>query len=56
VLGRDSAWFPLRNPALVTIPLSFLVGVGVSLAVPERDGVARHRSLARRMHLGVEGE
>jgi cation/acetate symporter len=32
VLGRDSAPFPLRNPALVTIPLSFLVGVLGSLA------------------------
>jgi cation/acetate symporter len=56
LLGRGSAWFPLKNPALVTIPLSFLVGVLVSLAAPEPEGVARHRSLARRMHLGIEGE
>src|SRR5512134_2899901 len=54
VLGRDSAWFPLKNPALVTIPLSFLVGVLVSLAAPEREGVARHRSLGRQMHVGHE--
>jgi cation/acetate symporter len=56
VLGRDSAWFPLKNPALVTIPLSFLVGVLVSLAAPEPEGAARHRSLARQMHLGHEAE
>src|SRR5438046_3710200 len=31
VLHRTSAWFPLKNPALVTIPLSFAVGVIVSL-------------------------
>jgi cation/acetate symporter len=56
VLGRDSAWFPLKNPALVTIPLSFLVGMLVSLAAPEPEGAARHRSLARQMHLGHEAE
>jgi cation/acetate symporter len=56
VLDRDSAWFPLRNPALVTIPLSFLAGVLVSLAAPEPGGAARHRSLARQMHLGHEAE
>ena len=32
VLGRTDAPFPLRNPALITIPLSFLVGVVGSLA------------------------
>jgi cation/acetate symporter len=56
VLGRDSAWFALKNPALVTLPLSFLVGVGVSLASPEPGAAARHRSLVRQMHLGHEGE
>jgi cation/acetate symporter len=31
ILGHDSAWFPLKNPAVITIPLSFLSGVIVSL-------------------------
>src|SRR5687767_9051689 len=31
VLHRTDAWFPLKNPALVTIPLSFAVGIVVSL-------------------------
>ena len=26
ILGRSEAWFPLKNPALVTMPLSFLAG------------------------------
>ena len=26
VLHRTDAWFPLKNPALVTIPLAFVVG------------------------------
>ena len=56
LLGRDSAWFPLKNPALVTLPLSFLVGALVSLAAPEPEAAARHRSLARQMHLGHEAE
>ena len=39
VLGRDDALFPLRNPALITIPLSFLAGVVGSLA-SQRLGAA----------------
>ena len=31
ILKHASAWFPLKNPALVTIPGSFLVGIVVSL-------------------------
>jgi cation/acetate symporter len=36
ILGRPSAFFPLKNPALVTIPLSFAVGAVVSLASQRR--------------------
>ena len=35
VLGRTDAWFPLKNPALITIPLSFAVGIVVSLVSAE---------------------
>ncbi|RIL00322.1 MAG: cation acetate symporter [Proteobacteria bacterium] len=55
VLGRESAWFGLKNPALVTIPLSFAVGWLVSRAAPEPEAAERYRALARRMHLGPEG-
>jgi cation/acetate symporter len=54
VLGRAQALFPLRNPGLVTIPLAFLVGVAVSLAVPEREAADRFAELERRAHLGPE--
>jgi cation/acetate symporter len=54
VLGGDAAWFPLKNPALVTIPLAFAVGVAVSLATPEPGAAERYREIARRMHLGPE--
>ena len=35
VLARTGAWFPLKNPALITIPLSFAVGIVVSLVTAE---------------------
>jgi cation/acetate symporter len=53
VLGRGDALFPLKNPALVTIPLSFVTGVLVSLARPEPAAAAGHRAQARRMMLGA---
>jgi cation/acetate symporter len=51
VLGRSDAWFPLKNPALLTIPLSFGVGIVASLLTTE---AARGDSAAldRRMLLG----
>jgi len=54
VLKHASAWFPLKNPALVTIPLSFAMGIVVSLLRPEPEAEARFRALARQMHLGHE--
>ena len=56
VLHHGSAPFPLRNPGLVTIPLSFLVGIAVSLASPEPEAIARFADVQRRVHLGPEAE
>ena len=53
ILGADSAPFPLRNPALVSMPLAFLVGVVVSLAAPEPEAQRGHEELARRALLGA---
>ena len=36
VLKNPTAWFPLRNPGLVSIPLSFAVGTVVALLWPSR--------------------
>jgi cation/acetate symporter len=52
VLGHASAPFPLENPALVTIPLSFAVAFGVSLLWPEPEALARYRAVASQIHLG----
>jgi cation/acetate symporter len=54
VLGGTSAPFPLTNPGLVTIPLSFLVGIGVSLAAPEETAAARFAEVEHRLHLGSD--
>jgi len=52
ILGRPSAPFPLRNPGLVTIPLSFVVGIVVSLLAPEKAADEKYAEVERRVHLG----
>jgi cation/acetate symporter len=52
ILKHEGAWFPLKNPALVTIPLSFAVGVLVSLATRDDVAVERFAAAERRMHVG----
>jgi cation/acetate symporter len=54
VLGRDEAWFPLRNPGLVTIPLAFVAGVAASLLLPERSADEAFPALQHRLHLGSD--
>ena len=54
ILKHAGAWFPLKNPALVTIPLSFAVGVLVSLATRDEVAVERFAAVERRMHVGGE--
>jgi cation/acetate symporter len=56
ILGQGSAWFPLKNPALVTLPLSFLAGILVSLLVPEPEAAAGFTRLERQTHLGTVAE
>jgi cation/acetate symporter len=54
ILKNAEAWFPLRNPGIVTIPLSFIVAVGVSLLRPVPSEERRFVELERQLHLGVE--
>jgi cation/acetate symporter len=53
ILGATSAPFPLTNPGIVTIPLSFIVGIGVSLATAEPDAVTKFEQLEHQLHLGA---
>lgn len=53
VLKHDSAFFPLKNPGLITIPLSFIVGIVVSLLAPERLAQQKFAAVEQQIHLGV---
>ncbi|MBL8958450.1 MAG: cation acetate symporter, partial [Gemmatimonadetes bacterium] len=52
ILQHEGAWFALKNPALVTIPLSFLTGIVVSLLTTDPAAVSGYAEVERRMHLG----
>jgi cation/acetate symporter len=51
---KSEAWFPLRNPGIVTIPLSFVVAIAVSLLRPIEEEQRRFVELERQVHVGVE--
>jgi cation/acetate symporter len=52
VLHNASALFPLKNPAIVSMPLAILAGVIVSLAQREPTAEAQFAEVTRRMELG----
>jgi cation/acetate symporter len=52
ILHRDSAWFALRNPAIVSMPLALVVAVLVSLLAPEAAAREGFEAKQRRMILG----
>ena len=49
ILKHESAWFALKNPAVVTIPGSFLIGIIVSLFTTDRSAVAAYDGAVRDM-------
>jgi cation/acetate symporter len=53
VLGHTSSLFPLKNPALISMPLAFVTGIVVSLLTREVESEALYDEAERRMHLGV---
>jgi cation/acetate symporter len=54
LLKHPAAMFPLRNPGIISIPLSFAVGIVVSLLAPEQEAAAKFAAAERRLHLGEE--
>ncbi|MFO1187757.1 MAG: sodium/solute symporter [Alphaproteobacteria bacterium] len=54
IAHAKAAIFPLKNPAIVTIPLGFAAGVLVSLMAPEPIARAAYDAKERRMILGAE--
>lgn len=56
LLGHEEALFPLKNPGIITMPLSFFVGWVVSLLSPEAEAASRYAEVKHRMHVGAEAE
>jgi cation/acetate symporter len=50
VLKNSTAWFPLRNPGLVSIPLSFAAAIVIASLWPEPDAEARFAEVEQRVH------
>ena len=56
VLQRESAFFTLRNPGLITVPLSFLTGALVSLLWPDAESARRFTEVEKRALIGLTTE
>jgi cation/acetate symporter len=56
ILKRPEAIFPLKNPGLVSMSLSFAVGIAVSLARPEKAAAEKFSEVERRMLLGPDAD
>ena len=52
ILKHDAAPFPLRNPALITIPLSFVIAIVVSMVTSNVGEQAAWARVEREMHTG----
>ncbi|TAH26834.1 MAG: cation/acetate symporter ActP [Cytophagales bacterium] len=56
LLGNEAAIFPLKNPALVSLPFSLLVGVIFSLIKPEKEAQELFEKEKIRTYLGIGAE
>jgi cation/acetate symporter len=52
ILKNPEAWFPLKNPALISMPLALVLAVLVSLMFPKRAARDAYDEKERRMVLG----
>jgi cation/acetate symporter len=50
-----TAIFPLKNPGIVTIPLSLIVALVTTWVAPEPESERRYEEVARRLHMGGSG-
>ena len=56
VLKHATALFPLKNPGLITIPLSFIVGIAISLLAPEKLAQQKFAEVEHQIHMGPVAE
>ncbi len=52
ILKQPEALFPLKNPAIISLPLSFVVGVVVSLLRREPEAEAKYAEVRHQMEIG----
>jgi len=53
VLKNEEAIYPLTNPAIISMPLSFFVGWLVSILAPEPEAQSRYAEVEDRIHFGA---
>jgi len=56
LLHHSAPIFPLRNPAIVSMPAGFLAGILASLASREPEAEARFHDEKLRTYLGIGAE
>jgi len=56
VLKNKEAIFPLRNPAIISMTLAFVVGIVFSLMTPDKEAEAKFEEEKLRTYLGVGAE
>jgi cation/acetate symporter len=56
IFGNPEALFPLRNPAIVSMTISFIAGVGVSLMTSEPSAETKFDDEKLRAYLGMGAE
>ncbi|MEE3719159.1 sodium/solute symporter [Tumidithrix elongata RA019] len=56
ILKQTTAFFPLKNPGLVSIPLSFAVGIIVSLLENDPASSAKFDEVEHRIHTGMSSQ
>jgi cation/acetate symporter len=54
ILGNAAGIFPLRNPGIVSIPLSFAVAIVVALAWPEPEAASGYDRVEHLVHVGPD--
>lgn len=56
VLGNATPIFPLKSPALISLPASFIVGMLVSLLAAEKEAEEKYEEKMVRLYMGVGAE
>jgi cation/acetate symporter len=49
ILHCESCWFPFKNPGIFTIPMSFILGIVVSLFTQDKEAYLKYQNLFKKM-------